>query len=44
MNPVNPSCESCESRRILTHDLVHRSHLDIFEHYYPPILSDWCAN
>eukprot|EP00327_Prymnesium_parvum_P012789 CAMPEP_0184397316 /NCGR_PEP_ID=MMETSP0007-20130409/59236_1 /TAXON_ID=97485 /ORGANISM="Prymnesium parvum, Strain Texoma1" /LENGTH=107 /DNA_ID=CAMNT_0026750683 /DNA_START=32 /DNA_END=355 /DNA_ORIENTATION=+ len=25
----------------MTHDLVHRTHLHIFEHYYPPIFSDW---
>lgn len=28
--------------RILTHDFVHRTHLEIFEmNYYPPPLSDW---
>lgn len=26
---------------IMTHDLTHRTHLDIFEHYYPPVLTDW---
>ena len=25
----------------MTHDFVHRTHLDIFPTYYPPILSDW---
>ena len=28
--------------RILTHDFVHRTHMDIFEmNYYPPELPDW---
>lgn len=27
--------------RILTHDFVSRTHLDIFPSYYPEILSDW---
>ena len=26
---------------ILTHDMVHRTHLDIFETYYPEVLSAW---
>ena len=26
---------------ILTHDFVHRTHLAIFDDYYPPDLSDW---
>jgi hypothetical protein len=26
---------------IMTHDMVHRTHLDIFEHYYPDIFSAW---
>lgn len=37
---VGPVCHEGNTR-ILTHDLVHRTHLSIFEHYYPPILSDW---
>ena len=37
---VGPTCHEGNTR-ILTHDLVHRTHLDIFEHYYPPIFSDW---
>ena len=37
---VGPVCHEGNTR-ILTHDLVHRTHLDIFEHYYPPIFSDW---
>lgn len=28
--------------RILTHDFVHRTHMEIFEmNYYPPELPDW---
>jgi GR25 family glycosyltransferase involved in LPS biosynthesis/tetratricopeptide (TPR) repeat protein len=26
---------------ILTHDATHRTHIDVFGHYYPPMLSDW---
>ena len=26
---------------ILTHDMVHRTHLDIFKFYYPPVFSAW---
>lgn len=26
---------------IMTHDLTHRTHLDIFRHYYPEVLTDW---
>ena len=37
---VGPRCDEGNTR-ILTHDLVHRTHLDIFEHYYPPVFSDW---
>ena len=37
---MGPVCHEGNTR-ILTHDLVHRTHLDIFEHYYPPIFSDW---
>ena len=37
---VGPTCHEGNTR-ILTHDLVHRTHLSIFEHYYPPVLSDW---
>ena len=25
----------------MSHDMVHRTHLDIFEHYYPDIFSAW---
>ena len=37
---VGPICPEGNTL-IMTHDLVHRTHLDIFEHYYPPIFSDW---
>ena len=37
---VGPRCDEGNTK-ILTHDLVHRTHLQIFEHYYPPIFSDW---
>ena len=29
---------------IITHDFVHRSHLDIFPTHYPPELTDWWAD
>jgi hypothetical protein len=33
---------SCNTENMLTHDFVHRTHLEIFEmNYYPPELSDW---
>lgn len=37
---VGPICHEGNTR-IITHDFVHRTHLQIFEFYYPPILSDW---
>jgi hypothetical protein len=37
---VGPICREGNTR-IITHDLVHRTHLEIFDYYYPPILSDW---
>lgn len=37
---IGPVCHEGNTK-ILTHDLVHRTHLEIFEHYYPPIFSDW---
>ena len=37
---MGPSC-SDGNMKILTHDFVHRTHLEIFEHYYPPVFSDW---
>ena len=30
------------SNRILTHDFVHRTHMEVFEmNYYPPEFTDW---
>ena len=37
---VGPLCKQGNTD-ILTHDFVHRTHLDIFETYYPPALVDW---
>eukprot|EP01039_Chlorochromonas_danica_P006585 gene6585-7275_t len=38
---VGPFCAQGNSR-ILTHDFVHRTHMDIFGmNYYPPQLTDW---
>ena len=37
---VGPLCAEGNTL-IMTHDLVHRTHLAIFEHYYPPVFSDW---
>jgi hypothetical protein len=25
----------------MTHDLVHKTHMEIFDMYYPAVLSDW---
>lgn len=30
--------------QILTHDMVHRSHLDIVGYYYPPEFENWWAD
>lgn len=38
---IGPACMGA-GNRILTHDFVHRTHMEIFEmNYYPPPLSDW---
>ena len=37
---VGPICKQ-GNEKILTHDFVHRQHLEIFGMYYPPELSDW---
>ena len=37
---VGPLCKQGNTA-ILTHDFVHRMHLDIFDTYYPPALTDW---
>lgn len=37
---VGPVCREGKTS-ILTHDMVHRTHLDIFETYYPPQFHNW---
>jgi hypothetical protein len=37
---VGPMCHEGNTA-ILTHDFVHRSHLDVFPTHYPPLLTDW---
>lgn len=37
---VGPVCREGKTR-ILTHDMVHRTHLTIFDTYYPPEFSNW---
>jgi len=37
---VGPNCREGNTA-IMTHDMVHRTHLDIFEHYYPGVFSAW---
>ena len=39
---AGPRCSSNRANAdILTHDFVHRTHLDIFPTYYPVVLADW---
>lgn len=37
---VGPTCQQ-GNMKILTHDMVHRTHLDIFKDYYPPEFDNW---
>jgi len=37
---VGPVCEQ-GNRNILTHDMVHRTHLEVFPTYYPAELDNW---
>lgn len=37
---VGPTCRQGNTK-IMTHDMVHRTHLHIFPTYYPPIFSAW---
>lgn len=37
---VGPNCREGNTK-IMTHDMVHRTHLDIFENYYPEVFSAW---
>lgn len=40
---IGPRCNHGNTQ-ILTHDMVHRSHLDIFGFYYPPEFENWWAD
>jgi hypothetical protein len=40
---VGPTCHQ-GNRAILTHDMVHRTHLDIFDFYYPPYFDNWWSD
>ncbi len=37
---VGPTCGQGKTS-ILTHDMVHRTHLHIFDDYYPPVFDAW---
>ena len=37
---VGPDCKE-GNIGIMTHDMVHRTHLKIFSHYYPDVFSSW---
>ena len=37
---VGPTCHQGNTK-ILTHDMVHRTHLEIFDDYYPDELDNW---
>ena len=40
MGVVGPTCRQGNTE-ILTHDMVHRTHLDIFDEYYPVEFDNW---
>lgn len=40
---VGPVCHEGNTK-ILTHDMVHRTHLDIFDYYYPTFFDNWWAD
>ena len=40
---VGPSCNEGH-QGIMTHDFVHRTHIEIFGFYYPRVYSDWYAD
>jgi hypothetical protein len=40
MGVVGPTCKQGNTE-ILTHDMVHRTHLDIFDDYYPVEFENW---
>ena len=37
---VGPLCRQGNTH-IMTHDMVHRTHLEIFNYYYPPVFENW---
>eukprot|EP00555_Chaetoceros_dichaeta_P000279 CAMPEP_0198274172 /NCGR_PEP_ID=MMETSP1447-20131203/59390_1 /TAXON_ID=420782 /ORGANISM="Chaetoceros dichaeta, Strain CCMP1751" /LENGTH=151 /DNA_ID=CAMNT_0043968189 /DNA_START=423 /DNA_END=878 /DNA_ORIENTATION=+ len=37
---VGPTCLDGNTM-IMTHDMVHRTHLEIFDHYYPTVFFNW---
>ena len=37
---VGPTCNDGNTR-ILTHDMVHKTHIEIFKNYYPPEFDNW---
>lgn len=40
---VGPTCRQGNTA-ILTHDMVHRTHLEIFDFYYPPYFDNWWSD
>ena len=38
---VGPTQSEGKTERIMVHDMVHRTHLEIFEHYYPLVFDNW---
>ena len=40
---VGPTCRQGNTH-IMTHDMVHRTHMEIFNYYYPPVLDNWWAD
>ena len=40
---VGPTCEE-GNKKILTHDMVHMTHLDIFGYYYSPVFENFWAD
>lgn len=40
---VGPVCFEGNTK-ILTHDMLHRTHLDIFDYYYPPHFDNWWSD
>ena len=40
---VGPTCQH-GNQNILTHDMVHRTHINIFYYYYPPEFENWWSD